>query len=103
MKTKELIGLIGGLLLIIGVLFGAYFHFQSTFAPMALADDVKQFKQEYQYDKTLNFLNKAQDRIYTIKERHGEKPKDITVKEELSNLERKVDELKDIIKNMEKK
>jgi len=100
MKTKELIGLIGGLLAIIGVVFGAYFYIDSRYA---LAEEVKQFKQEYQYDKTLNFLNKTQDRIWTLKERHGEKPKDITVKEELSNLERKVDELKDRIKTMEKK
>ena len=100
MKTRELISFIGGILAIVGVIFGAYFYIDNTYA---LAEEVKQFKQEYQYDKALNFLNKAQERIWTIKERHGEKPKDMTVREELLGLELKVKEMQDRVKTLEKK
>ena len=102
-ETKKLAGGIVAVAAVIGLCFGVYFHFQSQFAPKALAEEVKQFRQEYQYDKTLNFKNKAMERIWTIKERHGESPKEQTVKEELRGLEQKVQDLNEQIRAMEKK
>jgi len=100
MNKKEIIGFIGGMLAIVTIVFGAYFYIDKRYA---LAEEVRQFRQQYDYDKTVNFLKQTEGRIYVIKERHGEKPINKTIKEELSRLEQDAQELRSKIKVMEKK
>jgi hypothetical protein len=110
MTKRELIGCIGGMILLISVCFGAYFALQKQLTPMymhsALADevkqvqgDVKQTQKDLDFHKKDSYLKSIRQRIWTIKERAGEKPKNITIKEELDNLEverkRLEEELKD--------
>lgn len=89
---------IGGLLVIISLCFGAYFALQKTLTPIyihaALAEevrqvqgDVKQVQKDLILYKKDNYLKSLQQRIWTIKERHGEVPKEKTIREELQNLE----------------
>ena len=89
--------------MIVAAVFGAFSYLRSEFAPKALAEEVRQFKQQYDYDKTINFLRQTEGRIYVIKERHGEKPDNKTIKEELNKLEKDAEELKDKLKVIEKK
>lgn len=103
MKKKEIIASIGGILTIVAIFFAGYFFLRSEFAPMAVAEDLKQFKQTYDYDKAVNFLKQTEGRIYVLKERHGEKPANQTIKEELNRLEQDAKELKSKINTMEKK
>lgn len=88
---KEKIGLIIALIMIIGTCFGAYFTLHKTLTPIyvhsALADEVKQVKKDLDIHKKDNYLKSLQQRIWTIKERHGERPKDQTIREELNKLE----------------
>jgi len=102
-ETKKLAGSIVAIAVVIGLCFGVYFHFQKTFAPMAIAEELKQFKQDYQYDRLDNIREKTQQRIWTIKERFGEKPQDEGQKKNLNELEYKMKQLDEQIKKLEKK
>jgi len=81
---KKLLAPIGGFLGIIGVIFGAYFYLDERFAKCA---DLKQLEQRLDYKITQDQHDAIQKRIWLIKDRSGEKPKDATVKEELRKLE----------------
>ena len=66
MKTEKLVGLIGGLLAIIAVAFGAYFHLEYKFFTIVSAEEVK--KEVGQLSKRLD--EKIQtDRLKTTEER----------------------------------
>jgi hypothetical protein len=110
---KEKIALIVGLLVIIGTCFSVYFALQKQLTPIyvhtALAEEVKQTKEDVkQVKKDLdvykkdNYLKSIQQRIWTIKERHGEVPKEKTIKEELNKLEVEKKETEEYIKEKSK-
>ena len=88
---SKTIQLIIGMLTIIGVCFGAWFYVDEKKADCADVQKVEQKVGQMQTDlevhKLDNYLKSVQQRIWTIKERHGEIPRDRTVKEELQKLE----------------
>jgi len=67
---------------VISILFAANSY-------LAKAEDLKMV--ELRLDKKIisDDVNRIDQRIYIIKERHGENPKDKTIKEELRDLEQK--------------
>lgn len=87
-KTLQLII---GLLTIIGICFAAWFYIDTHKADCADVQKVEQKVTQVQTDleihKLDNYLKSVQQRIWTIKERHGERPRDRTVNEELQKLE----------------
>ena len=80
-----------GLLAIIGTCMGAWFYIDEHKADCASVEKVEQNVKQVQVDleihKLDNYLKSIYQRIWTIKERHGEVPRDRTVKEELQKLE----------------
>jgi hypothetical protein len=48
-------------------------------------------------------LKSVQERIWKIQDRHGEIPKDATIKEELRTLQKDKQEIEQRLKEMEKK
>ncbi len=87
---------IGFALLILGAAFGAWFAIESRMdkytsisAHNALAEEVKKVDKKVDFSLGSIQIEAIERRIWIIKERHGETPKDKTVKEELGSLEEK--------------
>ena len=94
---------------IVGVVFGAYFTLLKQLTPIylhdVLAGEVKQVqkdldvqKKELDIHRKENYLKDMKQRIWTIKERHGEKPVNKTTREELISLEDEKKELEEYLK-----
>ena len=97
---KKLLAPIGGLILIIGALWGVYNHLDTTFAKCA---EVQEMKQDMRLMR-LQIQQEAIDRrMWVIKERHGEEPKDKTVREELTTLQEKNKTIQKQIEKLERK
>jgi len=97
---KEKITVIGGILAIIGVIFTAYFWIDGRYA---LSQELEKTKARLEYKILSDQFQAISDRIWKIKDRAGEKPKDPTVKEELRQLESDKESVKVKIDAMEKK
>ncbi len=69
---------------ILAFAFGAWFYLDDRFAK---CEDVKKVEKRLDLKILSDQLMHIQQRIWTIKDRAGEKPKDPTVKEELNRLE----------------
>ncbi len=97
MKTKELVGLIGGLLAIIAMAFGAYFHFTNTFFTIAGAEEVK--KEVGQISKRLDEkiqgdrFKTVEERIWRVEERAEKRKLTDLEKEELRKLKAEKEDL----------
>lgn len=97
---KEKLAVIGALVLIIGTCFGVYFYAESRYA---LSEELKQTQQRLEYKIISDQVRSVQDRIWKIWDRCGKDPKDLTVREELRQLEESKVEMNRNLKDMEKK
>ena len=93
MKLKELIGLITGILVLFGILFGGYQYFEKRYAPIVLAEEIKKVDQKV--DKTLQMmeykfkaiqLEDLENRIYRAKEGASKEPTQAD-KDKINDLE----------------
>ena len=106
MKTKELIGLIGGMLAIIGVAFGAYFHFENKFFTIAGAEEVKKevsliskrLDEKIQGDR----FKTVEERIWRVEERMEKRKLTDLEKEELRKLKAEKEDLSKSLKEEKK-
>ncbi len=97
---KEKLTAIIAILTIIGIVFGVYFYIENRYA---LAEELKKTQQRLDYKILTDKFDAIQERIWKIKERSGEKPRDKTIKEELQKLESDKELLKTKIEAEEKK
>ncbi len=97
---KEKLAAIIAILTIIGIIFGVYFYIENRYA---LAEELKKTQQRLDYKIISDQFQAIQERIWKIKDRVGEKPKDQTIKEELQKLESDKKSLEMKIDVMEKK
>ncbi len=104
MSVKEVIGVITGVIVLFGALFGAYQYLECRYAPIVLADEVKKVDQKA--DKTLQImeykfkaiqLETIENRIYRVKEEAGKNPSKAD-KERLNELEQ---DKKKVLQEME--
>lgn len=99
MKLKELIGLITGLLILFGVMFGTYQFFEKRYA---LAEEMKKIEKRIDYKILSDQLQTTQERIWKIDDRFQGKPMDETTKEEMRALEIKKQETQKKLDTLER-
>ncbi len=99
MKLKELIGLITGLLVLFGIMFGTYQYFENRYA---LAEEVKKIEKRIDYKILSDQLQMIQERIWKIEDRFRKKQMEETTKEELRLLELKKQEAQKKLDVLEK-
>lgn len=99
MKPKDLISLITGILILFGIIFGAYQFFEKRYA---LAEEVKKISERLDYKIVSDQYNAVQQRIWTIQDRFQKKEMDTTTKEEMRKLEQGKDELRKKMDILEK-
>ena len=99
MKLKELIGLITGLLILFGIMFGTYQYFENRYA---LAEEVKKIEKRIDYKILSDQLQTTQERIWKIEDRFQKKQMEETTKEELRTLEMKKQETQKKLDTLEK-
>lgn len=86
------------LLTIIGICFSVYFYFERRYA---LAEDLKKVESRLDYKILSDRLQSIQDRIWKIIDRCSGKPTDVTINEELRELENKKEATKKELDKME--
>lgn len=99
MKLKELIGLITGILILFGIMFGAYQFFEKRYA---LAEEVKKIEKRIDYKIISDQMQTIQERIWKIEDRFQKKEMDDTTKEEMRSLEKKKEETQKKLDVLEK-
>jgi len=97
---KEKLAFILVVTALLGTFFGAYWWIETRYA---LSEDLRMVAQRLDYKIASDQLQSIQQRIWQIKDRCGEFPKDMTTKEELRKLEEDKKQLQDKLKTMEKK
>lgn len=99
---KSILGLIIGILTILSMAFGAYFYFEHRYA---LAQELAQLKQSTEYQFKAMQLDRIQERIWKLEDRHEEtgKAMDVSTKEEIRQLKEKRDQIKTELGRIEKK
>ena len=90
MKTKEIIGCISGLIVLIGLCFGVYFFFENRYA---LAEELKKTQQRLEEKIQSDRLNSVQERIWKIQDRIGNKKPNDNEKEEIRRLKEEKDRI----------
>jgi len=119
-KYSKYLPLVISVCVVIGFIFAAYAAIRKDLTPTymhsALADEVKKTKEEVkqtqadvkqaqkdlEIHRKVNWLEIIRGRIITIKERHGERPKEKTIREELTNLELEKKQTEEYIKEKSK-
>lgn len=86
------------ILTILAFAFGAYFYLEDHYAK---AEDVRKIEKRLDYKIVSDQLQSIMERIWKIRDRYEKKEMDITVKEELRELEKKKEELTNRTKSME--
>jgi predicted mannosyl-3-phosphoglycerate phosphatase (HAD superfamily) len=99
MKIKEFIGLITGILILFGIMFGTYQYFENRYA---LAEEVKKIEKRIDYKILSDQLQMIQERIWKIEDRFQKKKMEETTKEEMRALEMKKQETQKKLDVLEK-
>ncbi len=85
-KIRDNIGWIISIFSLLCLLGGGWLRFETKFA---LADDQRRTQKQLDTHMLNEYIKSLEQRIWVIKERHGEVPRDKTVKEELKDLQEK--------------
>jgi hypothetical protein len=96
----KLIAGVISIMTLLGMFFAAYCWLDSNYAS---AETVKAIEQRLDYKIKTDQEQSIQERIWKIKDKFGEKPKDLIIKEELRKLENDLTGVSTQIKVLEKK
>ena len=80
---QEITASIGGILLIIAIVFGAYFYFEKRYC---LAADFQRFAQNTRYELKSNQIEKLNERSWQLEKRIEQNPKDEIASEDLKKI-----------------
>jgi len=96
---KEIIGSILSICALISLVFGLHFWMEGRYA---LAQQVEQIRQRLDYKILSDQYLAIKQRIWTIEDRCGVAPQDITVQEEMRKLKEEEMLMKTRLQEMEK-